>query len=802
MTDASRKPPKAARPQAVQASAPKRPKRVPSNEKTASASPVKRQPAPKLEPRLERAAEKALIESPWRFLNRELSWLDFNQRVIEEAQNVRNPLLERVRFLSISARNLDEFYSVRVAGLVGQVREGAAIRSPDGATPAQQLEAVRLKGRALKREQQQIWRDLRSALADEGISILTPDALSDADRDWLGEFFDAQVFPVLTPLAVDRTQPLPFIPNMGLALVLCLKDPATGDHVMDGIVLLPAQIPRFVRLPNKGREARFILLEDVITQFAARLFPGLASTSAGLLRLVRDTDVEFEDEAEDLVNAYETALKQRRRGVGIHLEMESSLPVTLGREIGEDMGVSTGDLLALPEMIGLVDLDQLVKANDRPDLLFPPYTPRFPQRVLDFDGDCFAAIRAKDMIVHHPFESFDVVVQFLRQAARDPNVLAIKQTLYRTSHDSPIVHALIEAAEAGKTVTAVVELRARFDEEANIRFSRALEAAGVQVVFGLAAYKTHAKLSLVVRREGKGLRSYAHFGTGNYHPVTARIYTDLSFFTCNEELVQDSARLFNYVTGWARPQKMAALSYAPITLRHDLEKLVREEIAHARARRPAHIWLKMNSLVDPQLIDLLYEASCAGVKIRALVRGMCCLRPGVAGLSENIRVHSLIGRFLEHSRIFAFGNGRYLPSRQAKVFISSADWMSRNMDRRVEGMVPITDPTVHAQVLGQIMTTDMRDTLQSWELTADGAWSHVSTAHRKFSAHAYFMSHPSLSGRGTSAELHAEPYHPFGRGREKSLLTDLPEAGMPEAGMPEAEMPEIEMVKTGSVEEG
>ncbi|TPW36750.1 RNA degradosome polyphosphate kinase [Oecophyllibacter saccharovorans] len=709
---------------------------------------------------------------PERFLNRELSWLDFNERVLEEARNPRHPLLERVRFLSISARNLDEFYSVRVAGLVGQVREERAGRSPDGATPAQQLEAVRLKGRALKQAQQRVWRDLRGALREEGIVLLGSRDLEKPDRDWLEEFFNDQVFPVLTPLAVDRAQPLPFVPNMGLALVLCLKNPASGDHVMDGIVLLPARIPRFIRLPGngpeRGREARFVLLEDVITLFASRLFPGLTITSAGLLRLVRDTDVEFEDEAEDLVNAYETALKQRRRGTGIHLEMESTLPVTLGREIGEDMGVSTGDLLVLPEMIGLVDLEQLVRATDRPDLLFAPYTPLFPQRVLDFDGDCFAAIRAKDMIIHHPFESFDVVVQFLRQAARDPNVVAIKQTLYRTSSDSPIVQALIEAAEAGKSVTAVVELRARFDEEANIRFSRALEAAGVQVVYGLAAYKTHAKLSLVVRREGKALRSYAHFGTGNYHPVTARIYTDLSFFTCDEKLVKDSGRLFNYVTGWARPEQMEALSYAPVTLRADLEELVRAEMRHAREGRPAHIWLKMNSLVDPQLIDLLYEASQAGVRIDGLVRGICCLRPGVPGLSENIRIRSLVGRFLEHSRIFAFGNGRRLPSRQARVYMSSADWMPRNMDRRVEVMVPLTDPVVHAQVLGQIMVADMRDTLQSWELNAQGEWHHVPTERRQFSAHEYFMAHPSLSGRGTAgaAELIAEPYAPFRHRRD------------------------------------
>ncbi|GBQ06180.1 polyphosphate kinase [Saccharibacter floricola DSM 15669] len=707
-----------------------------------------------------------LRHSPERFVNRELSWLDFNFRVLEEAENERNPLLERVRFLSISASNLDEFYSVRVAGLVGQVREKTTVLSPDGATPAQQLEAVRLKTRDLKYSQQRVWHQLCHELADEAISIVSASELGDDDRQWMSRFFDEQVFPVLTPLAVDPSHPLPFIPNKGLALVLCLNDPKNGRRMMDGIVLLPAQIPRFLRLPQQGKELRFVRLEDLITCFASRLFPGMTPTNAGLLRIIRDTDVEFEDEAEDLVRSYETALKRRRRGVGIHLDIEGSLPERLGREIGEELGVGTENVVVLQDMVGMSDVSQLV-VSDRPDLIFPPYKPRFPQRVLDYDGDCFAAIRAKDLVVHHPFESFDVVVQFLQQAVLDPNVLAIKQTLYRTSRDSPIVQALIEAAEAGKSVTAVVELRARFDEEANIRLSRSLEAAGVQVVFGLAHYKTHAKLSLVVRREGSVLRSYAHFGTGNYHPVTARIYTDLSFFTCDPVLVADSARLFNYVTGCAVPE-VQALSFAPITLRDDLERLIRDEISHVEAGRAGHIWLKMNSLVDPHLIDLLYEASQKGVRINAVVRGMCCLRPGVPGLSERIQIRSIVGRFLEHSRIFAFGNGRHLPSRQAKLFISSADWMQRNMDRRVEAMVPITNPTVHAQILGQIMTVNFRDTLQSWQMKPEGTWERVAARRRKFSAHEYFMNNPSLSGRGSArpATTLLEPYTGTEIGRE------------------------------------
>lgn len=717
--------------------------------------------------------------SPDRFINRELSWLDFNQRVIEEARNLSNPLLERVRFLSISASNLDEFYSVRVAGLVGQVREGMIAHSPDGLTPGQQLAAVRRKARFLMEEQQRVWGGLEAELRENGIRILTPEGLDEKnDYAQLSTLFDERVFPVLTPLAVDPSHPLPFIPNMGLALVLRLNDAVTSAPVMDGLVLLPNQLPRLLRLPSRPDaeskpqpEIRFILLEDLIRLFANRLFPGLTLGAAGALRIIRDTDVEFEDEAEDLVRSYETALKQRRRGVGIHLALDRRLPEALGREMGEELGVSDEDVQVLPGFVGVVDLKQLI-VDDRPDLLFKSYTPRFPQRILDYDGDCFAAIRAKDIVVHHPFESFDVVVQFLRQAAHDPNVLSIKQTLYRTSRDSPVVQALIEAAEAGKSVTAMVELRARFDEEANIRLSRALEAAGVQVVFGFTHLKTHAKLSLVVRREGNILRSYAHFGTGNYHPITARIYTDLSFFTCDRTLASDSARLFNYMTGYATPERMEALAFSPMTVRSTLESLIREEIEHARAGRPAKIWLKMNSLVDPDLIDHLYEASQAGVKIIGVVRGICCLRPGVPGLSENIAIKSIVGRFLEHSRIYAFGNGHRMPSHKAKLFISSADWMARNMDWRVETLVPITNPTVHTQILGQIMTVNLKDTLQSWTLHKDATWHRVAPGGKPFSAHDYFMHNPSLSGRGSAAREKALPDVRHPQGRQDRVLED------------------------------
>lgn len=694
-------------------------------------------------------------------INRELSWLAFNERVLAEANNPNHPLLERLRFVAISADNLDEFFMVRVAGL----KHASARDDSHKMLIDKQLQAMDYRIRHLMRQQQTILPELWRLLGRENIHLVSPDSLTQTDRDYISHYIEEEVIHVITPQTIDPAHPFPFIANRGFGMFLEVAN--KKGKTRQALIMLPSVLKRFIRLKpstgegeGEGAASRFITLEEAILLNLEMIFPRHHLVHHVFFRLLRDSEIDYDEEAEDLVATFENALRARRRGNVIALHLSAGESDGFTSALTNELAVGAHDIHFVGGMIGLADLTQLTDLTDltqlggagEDGLRFPPYTPRFPERIRDYGGDCFAAIRAKDIVVHHPYESFDVVLQFLRQAAEDPQVISIRQTLYRTLPDSPIVRALILAAEAGKSVMAMVEIKARFDEEVNIRLARDLERAGVQVVYGFTNLKTHAKLSLVVRQEEGKLRTYAHCGTGNYHPVNARIYTDLSFFTCESQVCSDIVRIFNYMTSYVKPSKLHKVKFSPVSGRNMFVDAIQGEIKAAKAGKPSGIWLKLNALVDTRCINLLYEASAAGVPIELVVRGICCLRPGIPGQSENIRVRSIIGRFLEHARIYVFANGEPLPSPRASVYISSADLMPRNLDRRVEVFMPIENPTVHRQILDQVMYANINDTSNTWLLNGDGSYVRHPQATPPFSAHHFFMTNPSLSGRGSALE--------------------------------------------------
>jgi polyphosphate kinase len=660
----------------------------------------------------------AALDDPSLFYSRELSWLAFNDRVLEEAFDARNPLLERLKFIGIFSTNLDEYFMIRVAALKQQLAAEVHKRSNDGRLPNEQLAAISERLRpSLERFARLLRDDLMPALGKEGIAIRSYAELSDEQKNGLRVLFDERVFPVLTPLAVDQGHPFPYISNLSLSLgVEMYESTVDGPEMHFARVKVPQSLPRLIALPAPEGLNHFVLLEDVIAQNLDALFPGMEIRASYRFRVTRDADLDLqEDEADDLLRMIESELRRRRFGEPVRLEVEASMPEALRTKLLEALSLGEDDLYAIDGMLGTNDLFGLV-ALDRPELHDAPFTPSIPKRLVG-ESDIFAAIREGDILLQHPYESFDPVVQFVKAAANDPHVLAIKQTLYRTSGDSPIVNALVEAAENGKQVAALIELKARFDEENNIHWARNLERVGAHVVYGFPGLKVHAKVILVVRDEPDGIRRYVHFGTGNYNDKTAKIYTDLSLFTCRPELGADVTHLFNRLTGFSKTTQYKELLVAPTTLRTGFVDLIEREIENAREGRPSGIVAKLNAISDKRMVQALYRASQAGVPIELIVRGMCELRPGIPGVSDTIRVRSIVGRFLEHSRIFAFENGG-----SREIYMGSADWMGRNLDRRVETIVPVLDPLLREYLWGGILDVLLRDNVNTRFLRSDGTY--------------------------------------------------------------------------------